>query len=67
MPKLTPAQRAKLEEVQRWYDDVYIPWWQTYGRDFGEFQQWKARRLESWRFPWARSDPSALWPPRSQP
>jgi hypothetical protein len=40
------AQQARqdvdrLQEVNRWYEESYKPWWQTYGGDFTEFQQWK--------------------------
>lgn len=42
------SQRARqdvdrLQEVNRWYEESYKPWWQTYGSDFAEFQQWKQR------------------------
>lgn len=42
------SQRARqdvdrLQEVNRWYEESYKPWWQTYGGDFTEFQQWKQR------------------------
>ena len=33
----------RLNEVNRWYEESYKPWWQTYGGDFTEFQQWKQR------------------------
>jgi hypothetical protein len=33
----------RLQEVNRWYEESYKPWWQTYGNDFTEFQQWKQR------------------------
>ena len=45
------AQQARqdvdrLQEVHRWYEESYKPWWQTYGGDFTEFQQWKQRGSE---------------------
>lgn len=45
------AQQARqdvdrFQEVNRWYEESYKPWWQTYGGDFTEFQQWKQRGAE---------------------
>jgi hypothetical protein len=37
----------RLQEVNRWYEESYKPWWQTYGGDFTEFQQWKQRGGET--------------------
>ena len=42
------AQQARsdvdrLQEVNRWYEESYKPWWQTYGSDFAQFQEWKQR------------------------
>ena len=36
-------QLPHLEEVNRWYEESYKPWWQTYGNDFQQFQEWKQR------------------------
>ena len=38
---------GRYEEVNRWYEENYKPWWQTYGGDFAEFQQWKQRPAEA--------------------
>jgi hypothetical protein len=45
------AQRARqdaghLQEVNRWYEESYKPWWQAYGGDFAAFQEWKQRPAE---------------------
>jgi len=45
------SQRARqdvdrLQEVNRWYEESYKPWWQTYGGDFAAFQEWKQRPQE---------------------
>ena len=37
----------RLQEVNRWYEESYKPWWQTYGGDFAEFQQWKQRPADT--------------------
>lgn len=39
-------ENGRLQEVNRWYEESYKPWWQTYGGDFTEFQQWKQRPQE---------------------
>ena len=46
---------GRYEEVNRWYEENYKPWWQTYGGDFAEFQQWKQRGPE----PAAAPEPAA--------
>lgn len=53
------AQQARqdvdrLQDVNKWYEESYKPWWQAYGGDFAEFQQWKQR---------PPSDPEPVQPP----
>lgn len=65
MPAITTARDEQLARLVQWYEQEYLPWFQAYGRDFGDFEVWKARRLDTWR--WPLSQPGALWPPRQHP
>jgi len=65
MARLTRARRQRLERLEAWYTKEYLPWFHTYGGDFGDFEIWKEHHLDTWRWPLKRS--RALWPPRRQP
>src|SRR5262245_19786515 len=59
------AQQARqdvdrLQEVNRWYEESYKPWWQTYGGDFTEFQQWKQRGAAPEAAPEPQTSPPAI-------